>query len=435
MYGDAIERIRLQTAERQVLAQHVFAWIIYAQRQLTARELQHALAVEKGAIELDEENLTEINVIVEACSGLVTIDRESNIIRLVHETTRVYIESILADWFPDAPTYISSTCLTYLCFKKFETPCESQKIKSRVMENAFLSYAAKYWGYHTSGVQQHVKDQALSFFKSSNLISALQVIGFTRKNISVCHLTAYFGLDDFLSNILEHNKDVDLRDDDGRTPLSWAAENGHSAAVKLLLKKGAEMDSIDRRGLTPLLYAAKSKHKVVVEELLKKVTDVDSKNAADGRAPLSSATADSREAVVKPQASIIKEYELLCLNIEVWVVDTFFFEDGHDPKYSFKEVLGGKRRPPALKIPGIDLEKLADCEYGYIFVLCHIIQNLLDEQIFKRQYPIGITNSQLEALQYIKLGMDSPGMNAGMQVFIYNDLIFVPLLTTDSQVN
>ena len=40
----------------------------------------------------------------------------------------------------------------------------------------------------------------------------------------------------------------------GRTPLSWAAENGHETVVKLLLEKGAEPESKDNYGRTSLSY-------------------------------------------------------------------------------------------------------------------------------------------------------------------------------------
>ena len=55
-------------------------------------ELQHALAVETGTSELDEENLLEIGDLISVCAGLVIADEESNIIRLVHYTTQEYLE-------------------------------------------------------------------------------------------------------------------------------------------------------------------------------------------------------------------------------------------------------------------------------------------------------------------------------------------------------
>ena len=50
--------------------------------------------------------------------------------------------------------------------------------------------------------------------------------------------------------------DVDWKDKDGRTPLSWAAEKGREAIVKLLLDTGkVDVDWKDRDGRTPLSWA------------------------------------------------------------------------------------------------------------------------------------------------------------------------------------
>lgn len=70
------------------------------------------------------------------------------------------------------------------------------------------------------------------------------------------HLAAYVGLSRSMTDLLERSHDVDPKDDNGQTPLSYAAENGCEAVVKLLLDKDANIESKDNDGRTPLSYAA-----------------------------------------------------------------------------------------------------------------------------------------------------------------------------------
>jgi ankyrin repeat protein len=78
---------------------------------------------------------------------------------------------------------------------------------------------------------------------------------------------------------LKKGTELDSKDRRGRTPLSWAAENGHEAVVKLLLEKGAELDSKDNiYGRTPLSWAAKTGREAVVKLLLEKGAELDSKD-------------------------------------------------------------------------------------------------------------------------------------------------------------
>jgi len=61
-YEEATKRINSQTPGLHNLAKGVLSWIIYAQRPLTTKELQHALAVEPGKKELDK-NTSQILMI------------------------------------------------------------------------------------------------------------------------------------------------------------------------------------------------------------------------------------------------------------------------------------------------------------------------------------------------------------------------------------
>lgn len=55
--------------------------------------------------------------------------------------------------------------------------------------------------------------------------------------------------------LLEKEIDPDSRYKEDRTPLSWAAGDGHIEIVKLLLEKEVDPNSKDKRGHKPLWWA------------------------------------------------------------------------------------------------------------------------------------------------------------------------------------
>ncbi|KAF2181116.1 ankyrin repeat protein, partial [Zopfia rhizophila CBS 207.26] len=143
-YKQAIQRIEGQLSGDYERAKKVLSWITYAQRPLTTAEICCALAVEPEGNELDPENIPDVEDLVSVCAGLVVVDEESAIIRLVHYTTQEYFERIRNEWNPSAQLDIALTCLTYLSFGTFKSgSCSTDKeFEERLRQNEFLDYAA-----------------------------------------------------------------------------------------------------------------------------------------------------------------------------------------------------------------------------------------------------------------------------------------------------
>ncbi|KAL3254416.1 hypothetical protein ABHI18_008950 [Aspergillus niger] len=93
--------------------------------------------------------------------------------------------------------------------------------------------------------------------------------------------------------------DIDSRNSIGRSPLSLAAQNGHDEVVKLLIREDLDIDSKDVPGSTPLALAAENGHERIIRLLLATgKADIDSRDSS-GNSPLSLAAQFGHEAVVK----------------------------------------------------------------------------------------------------------------------------------------
>ncbi|CAG8584212.1 20177_t:CDS:2 [Dentiscutata erythropus] len=73
--------------------------------------------------------------------------------------------------------------------------------------------------------------------------------------------------------------DIDSQDEEGTTPLIYAACFGHDAVAFTLLEAGAKVDAQDRFGWTPLMWATNNNHDKTIRLLLDNGADAGAKSA------------------------------------------------------------------------------------------------------------------------------------------------------------
>ncbi|KAL4783586.1 nucleoside phosphorylase domain-containing protein [Aspergillus varians] len=117
VYDEAMSRISGSGDMCAKIGMKVLMGITRASRPLSTEEMQNSLAPVLGDCTPDEKGILEIDDMISACSGLVAVDGERSIIRLVHYTTHEYLQRTQEAWFPSPETIITETNFTYLSFE------------------------------------------------------------------------------------------------------------------------------------------------------------------------------------------------------------------------------------------------------------------------------------------------------------------------------
>ncbi|CAN9210682.1 unnamed protein product [Alternaria alternata] len=314
-YREALERIQSQLEGHRELARKALSWISLAKRPLTTAEICCALAVEPDEDEVDPENVLTSDDLVSVCAGLVVVDQESAVIRLVHYTTQEYLERTGDAWNPGGKLHIAATCLTYLSFKSFQSGCCSsdEEFEARLQQNCFLEYAAKHWGSHVRKVETEVADHACELLRGKSYPCVAQVLwvpGYKYRGYSshypvrtALHYTSQFGLTGVTEKLLATANvpivdAVNARDSRGNTPLVIAAENGQHVMARKLLDNGAEVNAQGGHYGNALQAASEGGHEQIVKMLLDADAEVNAQGGHYGNA-LQAASEGGHEQVVK----------------------------------------------------------------------------------------------------------------------------------------
>jgi ankyrin repeat protein len=279
-YTAAMHRIESQVPDQADLGRQAITWITHARRQLTTLELQEALGVEVGQPGLDQDNLSDVDDIISACAGLVTLDAETDVLRLVHYTTQEYFDRTRQEWFSDAEATLTVTCITYLSFDAYgegRGPLKSASDHVQNPQSSLYEYAARYWGNHAKTAPSTLENVVGFLRRSIHVTTAAEALA---KNdtwsnefvlgppTSGLHMSAYFGLEAVALAILEKHPKPDVTNSNDSTPLMFAAFHGHQFMVILLLSWNARVGRTNTLEYTALYMAVCGTHEPIIRILL-----------------------------------------------------------------------------------------------------------------------------------------------------------------------
>ncbi|KAL4808146.1 ankyrin repeat-containing domain protein [Aspergillus unguis] len=325
-YSEAWTRIGAQLPDEVQTAKDVISWICCATRSLDTRELQHALAIEDGQTYLDEDNVPEIEDVIAVCGGLVTVDEEQNVVRLVHYTAQEYFERYQEKIIPGAKDEIARKCIYYLSLDAFGSGLAPtfQEYSARLEDFPLFEYAGENWGYHVRQTDSEVESDLVMELlrKTGNVNACFQVIitgpqpyytdeqwheltgdfqavrgvhlaacaglvqatstmitedeggnvnAMTEQGHTPLWLASSYGFPDLVQTLLDQGAFIEARETlEGRTPLHVAVEENCQEVFTILANAGADIEGLTKSNNTPLGIASECGHETMTKLLLER---------------------------------------------------------------------------------------------------------------------------------------------------------------------
>ncbi|GKU21939.1 unnamed protein product [Fusarium langsethiae] len=342
-YKDAMTRVAGLGPESEALAKQALLILIFAREPLHTEDLAYALSIEPDSEAIDDENVPDIEDIAGVCAGLIIVDKESNIVRLVHKSAQEYFERHQAQLFPRASETMARLCIKYLGLA-VSAPGFDKSVEASWPP--FWRYADINWAYHSRCTEEDDKvikeedSDVSTTMMVSNLHSvaslaidllARDVAGSLASALGKACLEGRHALvellltvndfdlncqpstakpEDGMASDMEVDDDsydseadgIDLSDsisvhssyrgpflypniEDGFFLLICAAGKGDDSMMRILLSHGADPNLALSSGLTALYFAAEKGHENTVSLLLEQPA-IDPDHKCNGWTPL-----------------------------------------------------------------------------------------------------------------------------------------------------
>jgi ankyrin repeat protein len=294
-----IKRINHQKSKSKH-AMKILQWIFLAVRPLSIDELRHALATHPNDTEYDNQRALTTSQIIDFCLGLVILDKETSIVRLVHKSLQDYLcsEYDNGGLFKNGHEEIAISCLTYMNFNYSSIDgCRDGSIlsamdsstepgpentadrlfdlgKATLKKYAFLDYAICNWSHHVNGASNPKAERLGIKFLSGHgglqcisrnlrtwpiLIAEHQLytsvwpikhlfdldegemkdalVNNSSLSISGLHIASIYGVEKIVQNLIDnHSSDINAQFRPGASPLLLATIGNHKSITNLLLK-------------------------------------------------------------------------------------------------------------------------------------------------------------------------------------------------------
>jgi hypothetical protein len=280
-YGLAMERILNQPTYQADRALATLAWLTFACRPLRPVELCNAPAIRLSddKSEIDPDYLPDIVLLISICDGLVALDEEAGIMRLVHYTTQDYLVRTHEQWFPRGKKQVALECISYLSLDEFKQGGLSNKPEEYHYEilkrYPFFDYTAHHWAEHARSVEPEILGEFYTFLRDENTLDSISAATTSYRTdytdiswttmLKWTHFTPISmmvrqGLDETLQKYLDEGYGLA----DTGSSLEEAARKGHLSIIRTLLDQIVNMNLKNDTG-SALIAAATKGHTDIVQ--------------------------------------------------------------------------------------------------------------------------------------------------------------------------